>query len=73
MLIKATDNQVDYGNLSEKLPKKINYSLEKGKEMNKDWKDNELSLLINNCINIEKNLSDINPCDSRKGARSPKY
>ena len=54
------DNQVDYGKLSEKLPKKINYSLEKGKEMNKDWKDNELSLLINNCINIEKNLSDIN-------------
>ena len=41
--------------------------------MNKDWKDNELSLLVNNCINIEKNLSDINPCDSRKGARSPKY
>ena len=30
----------DLINLSEKLPKKINYSLEKGKEMNKDWKDN---------------------------------
>ena len=50
----------DIINISEKLPKRINYSLEKGKEINKDWNDNELSLLINNCINIEKTLNDIN-------------
>ena len=50
----------DIINISEKLPKGINCSLEKGKEMNKDWNDNELSSLINNCINIEKTLDNIN-------------
>ena len=50
----------DLINISEKLPKRINYSLEKGKEINKEWNDNELSSLINNCINIEKTLDDIN-------------
>ena len=46
--------------ITEKLPKRIKYSLEKGKEINKEWNDNELSSLINNCINIEKNLNEIN-------------
>ena len=50
----------DIINISEKLPKRINNSLEKGKEINKDWNDNELSILINNCINIEKTINDIN-------------
>ena len=50
----------DIINISEKLPKRINNSLEKGKEINKDWNDNELSILINHCINIEKTINDIN-------------
>ena len=66
-LLSETEEQInklyfndDIINISEKLPKRINYSLEKGKEINKDWNDNELSSLINNCINIEKTLDDIN-------------
>jgi len=50
----------DIINISEKLPKRINNSLEKGKEINKDLNNNELSILINNCINIEKTINDIN-------------
>ncbi len=46
--------------MSEKLPKRIKYSLEKGKEINKEWNDDELSSLINNCVNIENTLSAIN-------------
>ena len=42
----------DIINISEKLPKRINNSLEKGKEINKDWNNNELNMLINNFINI---------------------
>ena len=46
---------------SEKLPKKINYSLEKGKIEEKDWNDKtKLNSLINNCVNVENNLKDIN-------------
>ena len=46
--------------ISEKLQKRIKYSLDKGKEINKEWNDNELNLLINDCIKIEKTLNDIN-------------
>ena len=35
-------------------------SFEKGKEINQEWNDDELSYLINNCVNIENTLSDIN-------------
>ena len=46
---------------SEKLPQKIKLSLETGKNLNKIWNDNDkLSSLINDCINIEKNIADIN-------------
>ena len=46
---------------SDKLPIKIKTSLEKGKLIEKEWKDdNKLNLLINDCINIENNLKDIN-------------
>ena len=46
---------------SEKLPKKIKASLEKGKAIDNEWKDGEkLNMLINDCINIENNLVEIN-------------
>ena len=45
----------------DKLPKKIKISLDKGKLISKEWNDdNKLSLLINDCINIEKNIITIN-------------
>ena len=44
----------------EKLPNKIKISLEKGKKMEKEWNNNELNSLINDCINIENNIKDIN-------------
>ena len=42
------------------LPYEINSSLKNGKIIDKDWKENQLSLMINNCINIENNIKDIN-------------
>ena len=46
---------------SDKLPLKIKSSLEKGKLIENEWKDdNKLNILINDCINIENNLKDIN-------------
>ena len=46
---------------SEKLPKKINLSLEKGKSINDEWNnDNKLSYIIYNCINIENNIKEMN-------------
>ena len=45
---------------SEKLPNKIKLSLEKGKLIDKEYKENQLNLLIHNCINIENNINDIN-------------
>ena len=45
---------------NEKLPKKIKLSLEKGKKIKDEWNNNNLSLLINDCINIENNIKDIN-------------
>jgi hypothetical protein len=44
----------------EKLPKKVKNSLEKGKSMvNKQYECNKLNLFINDCINIENNISNI--------------
>ena len=45
---------------SEKLPKKIKDSLEKGKIIANNWKDNKLNSLINDCLNIENNINEIN-------------
>ena len=46
---------------NEKLPNKIKKSIEKGKSIENDWKDeNNLISLINDCINIESNLNYIN-------------
>ena len=58
---------------SEKMPNKIKISLEKGKILEKDLKDNNLKIFINNCINIENNINeikkindDIKKCHSNK-------
>jgi len=37
---------------NEKLPNKIKKSIEKGKIIDKEWNENNLSSLINDCINI---------------------
>ena len=46
---------------SEKLPNKIKISLEKGKNINNKWNNNnELNSIINDCIDIENNIKTIN-------------
>ena len=45
---------------SGKLPDKIKISLDKGKSIEKEWNNKELNLMINGCINIEKNIKEIN-------------
>jgi len=45
---------------SEKLPIKIKISLEKGKLIDKEWNDDNLNSLINDCVNIENNIEEIN-------------
>ena len=46
---------------SEKLPKEININLEKGKLIEKEWKENKkLISIINDCIKIENNIKEIN-------------
>ena len=52
----------EYLKQSEKLPEKISSYLTKGYDINKKWNntDIKLSILINECINIEKNLEEIN-------------
>ena len=45
---------------SEKLPNKIKKSIEKGKIIEKEWDENNLISLINDCIIIENNIKDIN-------------
>jgi len=44
---------------SEKLPNKIKILLEKGKTIDKEWNNNKLNFLINDCINIENNIKEI--------------
>ena len=43
----------------EKLPKKIKVSLEKGKQIDKEWDNKNLISYINDCINIENNIKSI--------------
>ena len=46
---------------SENLPNKIKISLEKGKNIETEWNDeNKLNSIINDCINIENNIKEIN-------------
>jgi hypothetical protein len=50
----------DFIKETEKLPKKINSVLEKGKIEENEWNDKtKLNSLINNCIDIEKSIKDI--------------
>ena len=45
---------------NENLPTKIQLSLEKGKNIDKEWDDeNKLNSIINDCINIENNINEI--------------
>ena len=45
---------------NEKLPNKIKLSLDKGKLIDKEWNNNELNIMINDCITIENNIKNIN-------------
>ena len=50
----------------EKLPNKINKSLEKGKLIDKDWDNsNKLNSLINDCIDIENDIKAINTINEK--------
>ena len=45
----------------DKLPNRIKHYIEKGKKAKNEWNNNKnISLLINDCINIEKMLNNIN-------------
>ena len=66
-LLNETDNLFEKYFFNEeffknckKLPTKIEYNLKKGKGMHEKWEEDEnngkLSTLINDCINIEKNI-----------------
>ena len=44
----------------EKLPNKTKLYLEKGRMIEKEWNNNKLNSLINDCINIENNIKEIN-------------
>jgi len=50
----------------EKLPNKIKSSLDKSKIIDKEYKDNKLNSLINECIKIENIVRDINKIDKNK-------
>ena len=43
----------------DKFPNKIKNSLARGKLIEKNWKENKLNSLINDCLNIEHNIENI--------------
>jgi len=53
---------------SEKLPKKVKSSLEKGKLIDEQWKNekNKINSLINDCLNIENNINEIKDINDKK-------
>jgi len=67
-ILKEIDNEFDNKLFNEdiiknaeQIPNKIKISLEKGKLINNKWNDdNKLNTIINDCINIEKNIEYIN-------------
>ena len=59
-LLSDIDNIFNENKISEELSNKIEKNLEKGKKLNEDWNENKLSLLINDCINIENNMKEFN-------------
>ena len=50
---------------TEKLPNKIKISLKKGKLIDKEWDNNKLNSLINDCINIENDIKTINTINEK--------
>ena len=50
----------DFIKESESLPNKIKKSLDKAKTVDNQWNNKELSDLIKDCLNIEKNFKEIN-------------
>ena len=50
---------------TEKLPNTIKISLEKGKLIEKEWDNNKLNSLINDCINIENDIKTINTINEK--------
>ena len=68
-LLLEIDNEFEklYFNeeISEKLPNKIKISLEKGKLIDKEWNNNKLNSLINDCINIENDINTINKINEK--------
>ena len=59
---------------TEKLPNKIKSFLEKGKVMEENWDNDNLTLMINNCINIENIINDLNIIKSKiKNSNSKSY
>ena len=50
----------------ESIPNKIKTSLENIQLIKKDWEDkSKMKLLINNCINIENNITEINKLEDK--------
>jgi hypothetical protein len=64
-LLLDIDNIFNENKISEELSNKIEKNLEKGKKINEDWNENKLSLIINDCINIEKNMKEFNLINER--------
>ena len=53
-------------NQSDKLPNEIKISLEKGRKINGDWNDdNKLNKKIQDCLDIENNISKINEINQK--------
>ena len=51
---------------SEKISNKIEILMKKGKKINEEWNDeNKLSLIINNCINLENNIKNLNSIEEK--------
>ena len=42
------------------MPNQIKKSIDKGKKIEKEWNDDNLPSLINDCINIEENIKKVN-------------
>ena len=53
-------------NMNKNLPKRASMSLEKGKNIDKEWDDeNKLNYIINDCINIENEINEINKINAK--------
>ena len=72
-LLKEVDNQFEklffneeIFKKSEKLPNRIKLTLEKGKLIEKEWdQNNKLNSLVNDCINIEKDIKNVNEINDK--------